>query len=504
MGDSRTKNASRNMFWGILNRVVVLVLPFITRTIILYLLGANYLGVGTLFSSILSFLSLTELGFGTAIVYAMYKPIARGDKSKIRTLLNYYKILYRKIGIVMLAIGTLLVPFIPYLIKGDTPENINIYILYYIYLLNSVVSYFFAGYRSSLLIAHQREDISTKVVTAVNIGVQAFQIVALLLTKNFYIYAFVPIIGTLITNALYYQLTKKIYPDIQPEGNIDFQTKKNIHKKISGLIGTKLNSIVIHSADTIVISTFLGLTMTAQYGNYYLIFNAVCGIIGVLFSAITAGIGNKLVMDSIEENYKLFCRLSYLNAAIVCWGSCCFLCLYEPFMTVWVKKDLCLGTAFVILMVLYFYIYQIQKTILTFKDAAGLWNMDKLRPYVSMIINLVSNIILVNFIGIYGIVISTIIAFFISLPWVNKVLFDNLFHMRPIRNLVGIGGYFVLTMIAAVATYFVCMICSDGLIGIIQRFMICCIIPNIIFVLATLRSDEFKYWKSFALNMIKK
>ena len=231
MGDSRTKNASRNMFWGILNRVVVLVLPFITRTIILYLLGANYLGVGTLFSSILSFLSLTELGFGTAIVYAMYKPIARGDKSKIRTLLNYYKILYRKIGIVMLAIGTLLVPFIPYLIKGDTPENINIYILYYIYLLNSVVSYFFAGYRSSLLIAHQREDISTKVVTAVNIGVQAFQIVALLLTKNFYIYAFVPIIGTLITNALYYQLTKKIYPDIQPEGNIDFQTKKNIHKK---------------------------------------------------------------------------------------------------------------------------------------------------------------------------------------------------------------------------------------------------------------------------------
>lgn len=504
MGGSRTKNSTRNIFWGILNKVVCLLLPFITRTVTIYLLGANYLGIGTLFSSILSFLTLTELGLSSAIVYAMYEPIANNDESSICGLLYYYKKLYKIIGFAMLIIGSTLVPFIPHLINSGTPDNINVYLLYYIYLINSVISYFFAGYRSSLLSANQREDINTKLVTVVNVFVQIAQITVLFVTNNFYIYAFVPIIGTLITNVSYLLITRKMFPHILPLGRVDNEVKKEIKKKLSGLVGTKLNSIVVHSADTIIISAFLGLTITAQYGNYYTIFSGISGFVTVFYTSLTASIGNKLVTDTIENNYLFFKRLSFLNMWIVVWCCTCFLCIFEPFMSIWVGDDLTLGLPFTILMVIYFFIYQIQKTVLTFKDAAGLWHADKWRPYVSMFVNVVSNLIFVQIIGVYGIVLSTIIAFLISLPWANKVLFDNLFHKNHIQNLVVYVWDFIVTACISIVTYVVCLICPNSCIGVIEKLLICCLIPNVLLLVIFRQNSEFIYWKKQVKSIIKR
>lgn len=493
MSNNRTSNAVRNMIFGGVNRFVVLVLPFVTRTIILYLLGASFLGINTLFSSILSFLSLTELGLGSAIVYSMYKPIAENDISLISALLNYYRKLYRIIGAIILVIGTLLVPAVPFLIKGSLPEGINVYILYYLYLINSVISYFFAGYKQSLLTAYQRMDITNNIATVVSIAIQAGQILVLYLTQNFYVYAIVPIVGTIATNFLNAVITKRKFPEIKCVGEISSEAKSGIKKKLSGLFGTKLNSIVVHSSDTIVISAFLGLTMTAQYGNYYYIMNAVSGFVLIFFSSMTAGIGNKLVTDSLEESYSLFKNLSFVNAWIVGWCSVCFLCLFEPFMAIWVGEELQLGLLFVVLLVGYFYIYEIQRTVLAFKDAAGLWNKDKYRPYVSMVVNVVSNLILVNFIGIYGIVVSTILAFLISVPWANQVLFKHLFHKPSVNNIFLILKYLLVTVIIGTITYFVCSFCGDGIGWFIVRMAICVILPNVLFLLCFFKTKEFSY-----------
>ena len=499
MKDTRTANATRNVIFGVINRFVTLVLPFVTRTIVLYLFGASFLGIGTLFSSILSFLSLAELGLGTAIVYTMYRPIAENDYIRLNALLNYYRKLYRIIGLVILVIGTLLVPAVPFLIKKDPPAGINVYLLYYLYLINSVVSYFFAGYKQSLLAAHQRNDITSNITTGVNLFVQFGQIFILYCTKNFYAYAIIPIIGTLITNALNSYITNKKYPNIKCTGEIDSVTRKGIYKRLSGLFGTKLNSIVVHSADVMVISAFLGLSMTAQYGNYYYIMNAICGFIMVMYSSLTAGIGNKLVTDSLEENYSFFKKLSFVNAWIAGWCSVCLLCLYEPFMHIWVGDKLKLGMAFVICMVGYFFVYTIQRTVLTFKDAAGLWSEDKLRPYVSMIVNIVSNLVLVRIIGIYGIVLSTIIAFTISLPWANYVLYKKLFKKPPIKNIIGILRYLLITLVAALPTYLICIKIPDGIGWFLCRAVICCVVPNLIFWLFFRKFNEYKYFKNIIL-----
>lgn len=497
---SRTKNSTRNMFWGLLYGASTIVLPFISRVIILHLLGVRYLGIGTLFTSVLQFLSLTELGIGTAITYIMYRPIAENNIDELCRILKYIKKLYRIIGLVMLGVGTLLVPAVPWLIKGEAPADVNVYLLYYIYLLNAVISYFFAGYRESLLIAHQRKDMTNRWATLGNTFVAIGQVIVLYATKSIYAYAIVPIAGTILTNALIRRTTLKMYPEISPTGEISNETRAEVRKKLLGLVGTKMNSIVLHSSDTIVISAFLGLELTAMYGNYHLIFNSVCGVIMTLFASMTASIGDKLVRDTLEQSYALFKHISFANNWLVGVCTALLVCLLEPLIGLIYGDGLRLGIGFSALMGVYFYIYQIQKTVLTFKDAAGIWYADRYRPYTVMAINLVSNIIMVNIIGIYGIVLSTILAFMISLPWLNHTLFSRLFHRPSTENLLSMAANAIVTAAITAACYFLCTLCPESLIGLILKGVICAVVSNVLMLAVYGRTESFKYWKHMVLR----
>ena len=86
MGDSRTVNTTRNLFWGIIAKIVEIIMPFISRTAMIYVLGMRYVGLNSLFTSILGVLSLAELGFGSALVFSMYKPMAEND---VKTVLPH-------------------------------------------------------------------------------------------------------------------------------------------------------------------------------------------------------------------------------------------------------------------------------------------------------------------------------------------------------------------------------------------------------------------------------
>jgi len=79
----RSKNAVRNIKAGLFSKIINLFGPFIVRTVFIYTLGAEYLGLNSLFSSILTVLSLSELGFGSAVVFSMYKAIADDDTDTI-------------------------------------------------------------------------------------------------------------------------------------------------------------------------------------------------------------------------------------------------------------------------------------------------------------------------------------------------------------------------------------------------------------------------------------
>ena len=233
---NKTKNTIRNLICGIINKLAITIIPFIIRTVIIKKLGSEYLGLSSLFTSILQILNLTELGFSSAIVYSMYKPIANNDKTTVCALLKLYKKIYSFIGIIILILGLMLLPFLNRLINGDVPNDINIYILYLIYLINTVLSYFLFAYKTSLLNAFQRNDIISNVNTVLHIIQSIAQLILLLVYKNYYLYVIIQPIITIFNNLICAIVVRKKYPEYKPEGKVNKEIKKDLRKKVTRTI----------------------------------------------------------------------------------------------------------------------------------------------------------------------------------------------------------------------------------------------------------------------------
>lgn len=486
----KTKNAIRNIIFGFIYKVIAIFGPFAVRTAIIYVLGNEYTGLNSLFTSILSFLSLAELGVGNALVYSMYKPIADDDDDTICALLNLYRKLYQFIGLFILTVGLLLIPFLRFLVKGDVPADTNMYVLYLIYLGNTVISYVMFAYKQSLLTAFQRSDIISKRSAIIQLLMYVIQITVLILEKNYYLYLIWLPIFTVITNLANAIIVDHMFPQYKCRGDVSAEQKRSITNKVLALFGTKANSIIMHAADNIVISAFLGLVICGQYGNYYYIMNAVCGIMTIVYDSLTAGIGNSLEVDPKEKIEEHFRIITFLNAWLVVFCTTCLLCLYQPFMEIWVKTENMLNIEIVVLLVAYFFVYSIRRIILTYKDAAGIWWEDRLRPYIMIVVNVVSNLILVNIIGLSGVILSTILSMLISIPWENYTVFRFVFHSTSKQYYLRmLYNTFCCTLICVITWWF-CNLVPHGLTGIALRLVICVIISNSLFILLNIKSRD--------------
>lgn len=491
----RTKNATRNIIFGVGLKAYQIIVPFLMRTAMIYFMGVQYLGLNSLFSSILQVLNLAELGVGSAMIYSMYKPIADDDDLTICALMRLYRTYYRVIGLVIAIIGCLLTPFVPKLISGDIPVGINIYVLYLLNLGATVISYWLYAYKNSILQAHQRVDIVSKVTLVTNTIQYILQLMVLWLFKNYYLYVLALLVTQALTNIVTAICADKLYPQFKPNGHVAPEEKKAINGRIRDLFTSKIGGIIYDSADTIVISAFLGLTVLAVYQNYFYILNAITGLITVVFSACTAGIGNSIVVETKEKNYKDLSKFTF----IICWGagfcSVCLLCLYQPFMELWVGKDLMLSFLAVVCFVVYFFVRQLNSLFNTYKDASGMWHEDRFRPLVAALTNLVLNLIFVQFIGIYGILISTVLAILcVGMPWLLHNLFTVIFEKKYLSSyLRKLLYYCVVVFISCIGTYFICSKIKGGLFStLLIRGMICIIMPNVIYLLAYRKENEFK------------
>lgn len=303
---NRTKNATRNIIFGVILKVYQLAIPFVMRTAMIYLLGVEYLGLNSLFTSILQVLNLAELGVGSAMVYSMYKPIAEDDKDTICALMRLYKVYYRVIGIAICAAGLILLPFIPKLISGDVPSDINIYVLYLLNLGATVLSYWLFAYKNSILQAHQRADVTSKVLLGTETVKYVLQFGALAIFHNYYYFVIVILLTQVMTNVITAIVSDKLYPDFQPKGKLPKDQRKQINQRIRDLFTSKIGGVIVDSVDTIVISAFLGLTVLAVYQNYFYLITAVIGLIAIIFASVTAGIGNSIVVETGRRILRIY------------------------------------------------------------------------------------------------------------------------------------------------------------------------------------------------------
>lgn len=491
----KSKNSKRNIAFGLRNKIITLVLPFVIRTIIIKTLGSEYLGLNSLFSSILQVLNLSELGFSSAVVYSMYRPIAEEDHEAICALMKFYRKVYRIIGFGILTVGIILLPFIPHLITGTVPDDINVYVLYIFYLTNTVLSYLLFAYKVSLLNAYQRQDVVSNTLTITQGGMYICQIAVLLLTKNYYIYAALMIVFTILNNIINAVKVKKLFPEYKCVGKIKERELTSIKRQVPGLLITKLCYISRNSFDSIFISAFLGLRISAMYGNYYYIMNALVSILMIISTSILAGVGNSQVTDTPENNYNTMNKINFIYMWISGWCTICLLCLYQPFMKVWVGKELSFDFGVVILLCVYFYITEMGVIRGVYSDAAGLWWENRYRAMIESIANLVLNYVLVQLIGIYGIILATVLSlFFINFCWGSQIVFDKYFKNRKqMEYFLFHLKYASVTFLVAVVTFGICMLIPlDGMLAVITRGVVCCIIPNVIYILIYHRTSIYQ------------
>ena len=457
MADSRTKNTVRNIGAGLINQVVSIILPFINRTIILWSLGVEFTGLSGLFSSILSVLGIAELGFNTAIVYSLYRPMSEHDENKICEIVSLFQKIYGIIGTIVLVLGMAIMPFLKYLIHGSYPSEINLYVVYFLYLLNSVISYYMFAYKECLLIADQRQDMAQNMRTIVNILRYVAQFVVLLKFRSFYYYLIVAIIGTVVTNLGIQCITVRKYPYFK-----QIKKKQHIPKELitqmKGLMINKICDTFRNSFDNLIISSFIGLTATAIYGNYYYIYSAVYGIMLTICNAMSASVGNSIVEKDEYQNYGDLLTFSALFAVIL--GVCTALlaCLYQPFMRLWAGENLLLSTFNMFLFCAYFYVINMNNIRNQYISGTGIWWKLKISYIVEAVANLILNFILGKYFGITGVLLATIITIFVfNYLQRNTVLFKCYFkNSSYIKYLLEQFYYAIFAIVAVVISYSLC------------------------------------------------
>lgn len=482
MSGNRKKNASRNILFGTILKIYQIAIPFIMRTIMMYTVGVEYLGLNSLFISVLQVLNLAELGVGSAMVFSMYRPIAEDDHFTICALMRLYKIYYRIIGAVILCVGIIMLPFIPKLINSEVPADMNIYYLYLLNLFATVLTYWLFAYKNSVLQAHQRNDIVSKVTIITDTFKYLLQGISLIVFNNYYYFVIVVLLSQIVNNLLTAVVAQKLFPCYVARGTLSKEQICVINGKIKDLFSSKLGATIVGSADTIVISAFLGLTVLAQYQNYFMIMNAIMSLFIIIHTSITAGVGNSMITKSVDQNYKEFKVFTLLITWIS--GICisCFAVLYQPFMKLWMGKDMLLSNGIVILFCIYFWVYELVMMISVYKDAGGVWHEDRFRPLISGIVNLILNLALVKFIGLYGILLSTVFSMiFISIPWIIKNVFNLIFKRSPYEyfktlflNTIKI---IITTIISLCATL---VVGGNEYLAFVEKGIICLIVSSLI------------------------
>lgn len=497
---NRTKNTVRGISTGILNKAASLLLPFFVRTVLIQKIGIEYAGLSGLFASVLQVLNLAELGFSEAVVHSMYKPIAEDDKETLCALLAFYRKIYFVIGLLIFAAGLIVMPFLTKLIYGSYPADINLYILYLIYLLNTSISYLFFGYKLSILNGFQRRDKINNISTITNIFLNVMQMILLITTKSYYLYVIVIPLSTLLNNLLISYEVKKSFPQYVCKGTVSETVKGNMKKKVSGLMIQKVCATTRNTFDSIFISAFLGLAVSAMYSNYYEIMHAVTSFMAIITTSMLGGVGNGVQMKSKETNYTDMCRFNFMYMWISGWFTAALLCLYQPFMQLWMGEAYMLDFKVVILLCLYFYVMKMGDIRSVYYEAAGLWWEGRWRAVIEAIINITLNAFLVQKMGIYGIILATLISMFtINFLYGSQFVFRYYFGMEKLKEYYMLHGvYFVVMLLCMAVTYCCCEFCVEAMqikgtfFALLLKMVVCIFVPNFILLITYVRTKRYK------------
>lgn len=507
----RTKESVKNIVAAMISYFVTLIVGFVARSYFVQLLGAEYLGINSLFCNIISVMSVVELGFGSAIIYNLYRPLSNNEIEQIKSLMKFYQKVYRVIAGVVFVLGMTIMPFIP-VIVGETTINENLFILFFLFVVDATASYLLT-YKRSIFYADQRNYIVNLIHAVLYLLINISQICILSIYKNYVIYLVIQIMLHVAENIIISLYANKTYSYLKENSEIQplsEQTKNDIIRKVKGLFFHQIGSAIVMGTDNIIISMTkaLGVVMVGKFSNYTMIVSNLNSLTSQIFTSVTASVGNLLVEKDREDSYIVYKRILFLNAALINFMCVSVCCIMEPFVSIWVGKDYILPFSVLIVVTINFYVQGMKRTCGIFKNAAGIFYEDRYVPLVESILNLFFSILFVKLFGLAGVCLGTVLSscvhWFYDFP---VFVYGYIFKKKVSDYFRDYLGYAIIFIVSLVFTYIIFKhVLPSG--GVFERFIIaiiCCVfIPNLIFIFIYRKSQEYIYWKNLLMQKLRR
>ncbi len=503
----RIKSSIKNSIYGILSMVILSVLGFVSTKVLVSTLGIEYNGLNGVFTNIITILSITELGLGGAITYNLYKPIVDKNYSKIASIMHFYKIAYRIIGITIMTLSLIVCTFVPIFLKDTTFDNNYIRFIFLLFAINTSFSYFFS-YNRNLFYAYQ-ENYYVVIIDFIFKTIRILaQIFVLYVTKNYVLFLVINIFFTLLANFIIHIIANKKYDkvfDIKIKGNYDKNISKEIFSSVKSLSIVQLLSTSINFTDNLIISSFVSIISSGLYANYSLLFSQITKIITTIFNSIGASIGNLVAENDTNKKQIVFVNLEYISYFIALFCSLCFYFLTEPFITWWLGSKYLLSTFVLIVLVINFYINVNRQVINYFLSASGLFKKMIFPLTIESITNIVISIVLAIKMGIVGVFIGTLVSSIISWIITSKIIYNyndmkvSKYYLRQVKFII-----LTIIMIFIISIIFNGFLPSNSILKMGYIVIICFICSLILTSVIIYLVKEIDYIKQLLLKIIKK
>ena len=496
--NSRLGKSLLNLFSGFAYRLFIMFTAFAVRSVFIRCLSEDYLGINGLYSNILSMLSLAELGFGTAMVYSMYLPLANRDYKKLAQLMQLYKRAYQIIGSVVLVLGLCVVPFLNAIIRNK-PNVDGLTFYYLLFLGDTVLSYWFFAYRNSILQADQKAYVITVYQSIFNLIKSAIQIILLLCFRSYTVYLLTQIACTVIQNIALAIKVKQEYPELsgQSTETLPADEKRRIFQDVKALMLSRISHVVLNSSDTIIISAFVGIRWVGLLSNFNMVVEAITGILCQITSAISASLGNYFAQEDSESGYQLFKHVDFLNFWLYGFSTIALIVLLNPFVTLWIGSDFTIPFAVVVALVLRFLVNGQMNTLSTFRSSLGLFTQGKYRPLIAAGLNIILSIGLSYVCGVTGVLIATAITrCCVNLWYTPWILHRDGFRKSVKPYFVSwLQRLLVLAVLTGLMIIISWLVFRDGVTfgNFAIMVLLVAIIPNAVLVLIYHRCTDFIY-----------
>lgn len=440
----RIQHAAKNIAFGYISNITSTVLGFVVRTVFILRLDETLLGVNGLYSGVLTMLSLAELGIGTALNYSLYAPVAKKDYEKIKSYMLFYKKAYRIIACIVAGLGLALVPFLKFFIKNPGGYGIKELTIYYLIFLFNTVSTYFVAYKYSLVNAEQKNYIQTNVQTLTKLTTTVLQLMVLLLTSNFLFYLLTAATVELAQKIYVNQYLNKLYPYLK-ETNIlplSKEERDEIIHKTKALVFHKVGDVARLQTDSIIISSFIQVSLVGMVDNYTMVINSISGFVNIIFNSVISSFGNLIATENKEKQYEIFKVYRFVANWIYGLSAIGFYILLSPLIYLWLGEKWLLGNGAIGMLLLDYYFKGDRIVLSNFKTAAGVFEQDKYLALIQGVVNLVISIVLVQKIGLVGIYTGTVVSGLIAnitKPYIiYKVCFNKdikQYFMDSMRNI---------------------------------------------------------------------